>query len=973
MGLARRYEAMVFDWDGTAVIDRTASADALRVRVEALLAAAVDLVIVTGTSLVNVDRQLACRPSGPGRLLVGTNRGSETWSIGADGPELLWRRSATTPENRALDAAARLTAERLRALGLDIVLVSDRLNRRKLDLIPDAAWRDPPKSSIGALVQAVSARLGRVGLDLPAVAAMSAAAAAEAGLVEARVTSDVKHIEIGLTDKSDSARWAFAELASRGVGPGLILVAGDEFGDLGGMPGSDALLMTAGAKRATFVSVGVEPGEMPVGVAHLGGGPEQFLRLLDGQLELRLAGVVPDVDEDPSWSLAFVDSGPESRRVHESLLCLAAGRFGTRGAREEELPGATPLTVCAGVYDDADPPRLLKAPDWTGLDLNRPLEGDRRVLDLRSGVLRRNGPEGSRFASLRFVSMARPGVAVLRVEARQDLLADGPPLRSAGGAGEDLVVETRRGAGVAAAARQRVKGGDGQRYLERVVAYVPTPDRHAATALVDAALKDGFDALLAEHRATWARRWENAFVRIDGDPEAQFAVRFALFHLLSSVADGGEAAVGARGLSGPGYAGHVFWDADVFVLPTLAAVHPPAAKAMIEYRRRRLPAARIEARAAGLRGALFPWESAGTGREVTPRQVLTPDGVSLPIWTGDTEDHIVADVAWAADRYASWTGDDGYLTGPAVALILDTARYWASRVSLDAAGRAHLRKVIGPDEYHEGVDDNAYTNILARWNLRRGARSVGSPNGPEPDEAAAWLDLADRLVDGFDPGTGLYEQFAGFYQLEPLFIGDIADPPVAADLLLGRERVQHSQVIKQADVLMAHLMVPGEMATGSLAANLDFYLPRTAHGSSLSPAVHAALLAQAGRPGEALELFRMAARLDLDDVTRSTAGGLHIATMGGLWQALAFGFLGISAASGGGLQISPNLPAEWSEVELRFAFRGSRVAVVAGHDDVRVTAAPPVAVTVRRQQKIVAGQPVVFTLVGAADPGKLRL
>ena len=201
-----------------------------------------------------------------------------------------------------------------------------------------------------------------------------------------------------------------------------------------------------------------------------------------------------------------------------------------------------------------------------------------------------------------------------------------------------------------------------------------------------------------------------------------------------------------------------------------------------------------QARAAGLRGALFPWESAGTGREVTPRQVLTPDGVSLPIWTGETEDHIVADVAWAADRYASWTGDDGYLTGPAVALILDTARYWASRVSLDADGRAHLRKVIGPDEYHEGVDDNAYTNILARWNLRRGARSVGSPNGPEPEEAAAWLDLADRLVDGFDAGTGLYEQFAGFYQLEPLFIGDIADPPVAADLLLGRERVQHSQV-----------------------------------------------------------------------------------------------------------------------------------------------------------------------------------
>ena len=981
MDPARRFEAVVFDWDGTAVADRRAPADTLRVRLEALLAASVDLVVVTGTNMDNIDRQLRCRPSGPGRLLVSANRGSETWTVGPNGPELLWRRTATETEDRALDDAAALTAARLRGRGLDIAVVADRLNRRKLDLIPDAAWRDPPKARIVELVEAVHRRLGRFGLDLPAAVDLARSAAAEVGLADARVTSDVKHVEIGLTDKSDAARWAFAELSRRGIGPGLVLVVGDEFGELGGMSGSDALLMVPGAQRATVLSVGVEPAGVPDGVVHVDGGPERFVALMEHQLELRDRGAVPEVDEDEAWSLAFVDAGPEPRRVRESLLCLAGGRIGTRGAREEEHPGATPLTVLAGVYDDAEPPRLLAAPNWTSVELTRPLEGDRRVLDLRTGTLRRDGPAASGYASFRFVSLARPGVAALRVAAPEEFLVVGPPLRLSTGDrelvgadgdeladadGDELVVAAD-GGGIAAAARQRSLDVGGRRALERLAGYVGAPDAPAARALVERAADAGFDALLAEHRRCWSQRWEDSLVRIEGDPEAQLAVRFALFHLLSSVADGDEAAVGARGLSGPGYAGHVFWDADVFVLPTMAAIHPAAARAMVEYRRRRLPGARAEAAAQGFAGALFPWESAQTGREVTPRQLARDDGSYLQIRTGDTEDHIVADVAWAADRYATWTGDDAYLRGPGRELLTETARYWASRISFDAAGRAHISQVIGPDEYHEGVDDNAFTNIMARWNLRRGAGAIDPGNGTERDEAARWLDLADRLVDGFDVGTGRYEQFAGFFALEPLLIGDFAEPPIAADLLLGRGRVQRSQVVKQADVLMAHYMVPDEMAPGSLAVNLAFYVPRTAHGSSLSPAIHAALLAQAGRAEEALALFGVAARLDLDDITGSTAGGLHLATMGGLWQALAFGFLGIAATDHGGLRMAPQLPSKWSEVEVRFFFRRSRVVVVADRRELRVTAAPPLTVTVGSRQRTVGERPVAFKV--AATPG----
>jgi trehalose/maltose hydrolase-like predicted phosphorylase len=242
------------------------------------------------------------------------------------------------------------------------------------------------------------------------------------------------------------------------------------------------------------------------------------------------------------------------------------------------------------------------------------------------------------------------------------------------------------------------------------------------------------------------------------------------------------------------------------------------------------------------------------------------------------------------------------------------------------------------------VDDNAFTNVMARWNLRFGAELLVSTGG-DLTEADAWQDVAEALVDGFDAARGLYEQFAGYWGLEPLLIGHVATPPVAADMILGRERVAGSQVIKQADVVMLHHLVPGEVVPGSLAANLAFYEPRTAHGSSLSPAIHASLLARAGQPDRALELFRLASRLDLDDLTGTTAGGLHLATMGGVWQALAFGFLGLRA-NGSVLHVDPCLPRAWEALGLRLCFRGTPIGVRAEHGDVTVRCDAPVAVRV---------------------------
>jgi trehalose/maltose hydrolase-like predicted phosphorylase len=273
-------------------------------------------------------------------------------------------------------------------------------------------------------------------------------------------------------------------------------------------------------------------------------------------------------------------------------------------------------------------------------------------------------------------------------------------------------------------------------------------------------------------------------------------------------------------------------------------------------------------------------------------------------------------------------------------------------VRLDRAGDGHVYGVTGPDEYHEVVDDNAFTNVMARWHLRRAADLAETAGGATTAEMARWRRLADALVDGYSPETGLYEQFAGFHRLEPTLITDLATPPVAADLLLGPEVVHRSQITKQADVLMLHHMVPDEMMPGSLGPNIDFYGPRCAHGSSLSPAIHAAALARAGRPDEGLALFRIACRLDLDDLSGTTAGGLHLATMGGAWQALVYGFCGVRPAADS-LLVDPHLPSAWDGVEVSVRYNGGRVRVRAGHDGVAVDAQRPLAVRVGADRRLV--------------------
>lgn len=696
-----------------------------------------------------------------------------------------------------------------------------------------------------------------------------------------------------------------------------------------------------------------------------------------GTLPGGLGAALPASD---TWQVVVEPGPPHRQRVEESWFCVADGVVGTRGSLEEDGPGSVPMVLAAGVYDGTQ--ALLPVASWVGLDAPPPETPGRRVLDLRDGTLLRVAPtpEGEQ-RSLRFASLADPGVGVL-VAVRPHRAPPpegqhgraGPPGGPPGGllgapsgdgaaggrpaADVDHTSQLRSsdlGGGVLVVTRtDHLATTAGTEVVERVAVHAVGVSRLPSAAVARRRLHRqtgrGVTALLADQRRAWAARWRHAEVSIAGDRDLTRAVRFGLFHLMASVGTGAEAAVGARGLSGTAYDGHVFWDADAFVLPFLAATHPPAARAMLAYRLHRLPAARAAAAALGRAGARFPWESAADGTDVTPRTGEDAAGHQVPILTGLLEEHVTADVAWAAWRLAAWTGDWRYLDGPARPLLVDTARYWASRLRLDAAGAAHIDAVIGPDEYHEDVDDNAFTNRMAAWNLRRAAELVCRRPGPgQCHEADRWRDLADRVVTGTDPVSGVTEQFAGYHRLEPVMAASVGTVPFAGDLVLGRRRLTASQLTKQADVLMIHHMIPEAADPAALGADLDHYLPRCCHGSSLSPAIHAAVAARAGRTDEARHLLDLATRIDLADMTGSTAGGLHLAAFGGVWQALVHGFAGVQVTGPGdaALVVDPRVPDEWGELRLRLTWHRRHLVLRCRPDALYVGTDRALAVVVR--------------------------
>jgi kojibiose phosphorylase len=356
---------------------------------------------------------------------------------------------------------------------------------------------------------------------------------------------------------------------------------------------------------------------------------------------------------------------------------------------------------------------------------------------------------------------------------------------------------------------------------------------------------------------------------------------------------------------------------------------------MLMYRYRRLDAARENAVHLGYAGALWPWESAASGVDETPDWWVNFDGSKIPVYNKEREHHIAGDVIYALANYHRVTHDEKFMRLYGAEMVFETARFWASRVTLDDdTGMYEIREVIGPNEFQESVDNNAYTNFLARWTLEY---AVDLYARAEQEEDEAWgeviasIDLGDAEVETwrevaakivFNKGIeGLIEEFDGYFQHEDVVIQEWDEhgmPRWPEEVEL--EEVKETQLIKQADVVLLLSLFPGAFSDRDKRVNLDYYEPRTTHKSSLSPPSYATLAAQLGEIERAYKYCPPSVFVDLKDVHHNTEKGMHAAAIGGAWQMVVHGFAGIRVEEDG-LCISPRLPDDWNRVKLRLWYR----------------------------------------------------
>ncbi|MGF1990413.1 MAG: glycoside hydrolase family 65 protein [Nostoc sp. ZfuVER08] len=447
-----------------------------------------------------------------------------------------------------------------------------------------------------------------------------------------------------------------------------------------------------------------------------------------------------------------------------------------------------------------------------------------------------------------------------------------------------------------------------------------------------------YATLLAAHIAAWEQVWQDSDIIIGGDRQAQLSVRYNLFQLLAvTPRNDDRVSIPPKSLSGFAYSGHIFWDTEIFMLPFLTYTQPALARNLLTYRYHTLPGARRKAQEAGYQGAMFAWESAVTGDEVTPRWVPTPTGELVRIWCGDIEVHINADIAYAALHYWHTTNDDEWIRDYGGEIILDTAVFWESRVQWNQERHSYdILDVIGPDENHDRVDNNAFTNLMVQWHLQSALALWDWLKQAYPETSTQlvqklnltterlhhWAEISENLFVNQDVKTGLIEQFEGFFQLEDINFADYEPRTKSLQGLLGIEATSQKQILKQPDVLMLLFLLRERYDYNTLAANWDYYNQRTDHtyGSSLGPAIHAVLACDLNQPTAAYTHFMRSALVDLEDVRLNAGEGIHAASAGGVWQAVVFGFGGIRMTQFGPVAC-PNLPSHWTRLKFRLQWR----------------------------------------------------
>ncbi|MGX6443877.1 glycoside hydrolase family 65 protein [Neobacillus sp. K501] len=446
----------------------------------------------------------------------------------------------------------------------------------------------------------------------------------------------------------------------------------------------------------------------------------------------------------------------------------------------------------------------------------------------------------------------------------------------------------------------------------------------------------GYDALLEQSNVKWQEFWQQKRVTITSSDEFdQTAMDFALYHIeIMTPAHDDRFSIGAKGLTGEGYKGHVFWDTEIFLAPFHLYTNPDTAKKLLMYRYQHLQEAKEKAAQNGFEGALFPWESAFTGKEETPEfaAINIRTGTRQKVASALAEHHIVADIAFAVVQYYENTKDEDFMKNEGLALLKETARFWISR-AVEEGGKLSIQDVIGPDEYTEHIDNNAYTNYMAFYNVEQALYFMEQYRDEDPALVEKGCEFLQRLHLPMPNDELIIPQDDTFLTKPEIDLTPYKQKQGSQAILLdySRQEVNEMQILKQADVVMLLYLIPDLFSSEVVSKNLFYYEDHTIHDSSLSKAIHSIVAARCNEKDAAYRFFQEACLIDLGPNPHSSDEGIHAASLGAIWLAAIFGFANMTIGEDR-LAVNPKLPANWSELKFPLSYQGRKLEIRLTHE-----------------------------------------
>ena len=450
----------------------------------------------------------------------------------------------------------------------------------------------------------------------------------------------------------------------------------------------------------------------------------------------------------------------------------------------------------------------------------------------------------------------------------------------------------------------------------------------------------GYDALLERSATKWQKFWQQKGIEIQSTDEFdQTAIDFALYHMeIMTPAHDERFSVGAKGLTGEGYKGHVFWDTEIFIAPFHLFTQPETAKKLLRYRYLHLQQAQEKASENGFEGALFPWESAFSGKEETPEfaAINIRTGTRQKVASALSEHHIVADIAFAVVQYFQNTLDEEFMKNEGLALLKETARFWISR-TVEEGNKLSIKDVIGPDEYTEHIDNNAYTNYMAYYNVEQALYFMDQFQDADEQFISRGKDFLNRLYLPNPNENKIIPQDDTFLTKPEIDLTHYKQTQGSQAILLdySRSEVNEMQILKQADTVMLLYLFPDLFPKEVVMKNLHYYEEHTIHDSSLSKAIHAIVAARCGDDEVAYRFFKEACLIDLGPNPHSSDEGIHAASLGAIWLTAMFGFANMSQAAGR-LTFNPKLPKNWSELAFPLTYQGRKLTIKLTHERIEI-------------------------------------